>query len=296
MTTDYNKDIETQYLDALEHILLQGETKDDRTGTGTKQVFGVRMEHDLRKGFPLLTTKRVFWKGVITELLWMIQGDTNIDYLQQNGVRIWNEWADEDGNLGPVYGHQWRGFGTAQIHVQDGETRKALPLHVEFEGIDQLYSAQETIKSNPNSRRILVSAWNPSQMSQMRLPPCHLLFQFNVSSDGDLDLEMYQRSADMFLGVPFDIASYAALLHMMAAVTGKKARRLGFTFADSHIYSNHFDAVREQLSRRSMKHPLPRLVLPPTPENIWEYTKYDPEQFVIEGYGSEKSIKAPIAV
>lgn len=295
--------IELSYLQALYDILHNGDDKDDRTGTGTRQMFGLRLEHDMRDGFPLFTTKKMFWKGIIVELLWMLSGNTNIDFLQKNGVKIWNEWADDNGELGPVYGHQWRGFNCASVSADDSGYKCTTPdVHNGLEHLDQLQRAQKLILHNPNSRRILVSAWNPAQMDEMRLPPCHLLFQFNVSSNGYLDLEMYQRSADMFLGVPFDIASYAALLQMMAKVTGKTPRKLGYTFADAHIYKNHFAAVEEQLKRANglngqLLRDLPQLVLPEsTPELISDYAKVDPKLFKIIGYESDGPIKAPIAV
>lgn len=291
--------IEEQYLDVLKMIMEEGEDKQDRTGTGTRQLWGVRLTHDLRNGFPLMTTKKMFWKGIITELLWMMQGNTNVSYLQENGVKIWNEWADENGDLGPVYGHQWRGFGCKSASFnEDNGYKKTLPVISEgsFEEFDQLLKAERTIKENPNSRRILVSAWNPRQLSEMRLPPCHLLYQFNVARGEYLDIEVYQRSADFFLGVPFDIASYSALLSMMASVTGLKPRFLNYTFSDSHIYRNHFDAVEEQLSRRGKIKELPYLILPEGANSIIDYTSYDVSDFIIENYEHEPAIRAKISV
>lgn len=237
-----------QYLQLLRHIMEEGTDKNDRTGTGTRSVFGYQMRFDLSEGFPLLTTKKLHLKSIIHELLWFLKGDTNVKYLQDNGVRIWNEWADENGDLGHVYGYQWRSWP-------------------DYNGgfIDQITETVETIKKNPDSRRIIVSAWNVADLPDMKLPPCHALFQFYVA-DGRLSLQLYQRSADCFLGVPFNIASYALLLMMVAQVTGLKPGEFIHTLGDAHIYSNHFSQVEEQLSREPRK--LPRMVLNPDVKDI----------------------------
>jgi len=240
----------------------------DRTGVGTKSVFGAQMKFDLSKGFPLLTTKRVHLPAIIHELLWFLQGDTNIRYLQENHVRIWNEWADENGDLGPVYGKQWRDFG----------------------GVDQISELVEQLKTNPASRRMVVSAWNPPETSKMGLPPCHMFFQCRVNN-GKLDLLMYQRSADMFLGVPFNIASYALLQQMLAQICGLGVGTFTHSIGDAHIYLNHFDQVAEQLSRIPRK--LPMMVINSKPDSIFDF-KY--ENFVLFGYEPHPTIKAPVAV
>ncbi len=262
-----------QYLELINRVLTEGVRKEDRTGTGTISVFGHQMRFDLSEGFPLLTTKKLHLKSIIHELLWFIQGDTNVKYLQEHGVRIWNEWADEDGNLGPVYGHQWR-------HWQD------------YDGgaIDQLAEAIETIKTNPDSRRIIVSAWNVAQIDQMALPPCHSFFQFYVA-DGKLSLQLYQRSADIFLGVPFNIASYALLLMMVAQVTGLQPGTFVHTLGDAHIYTNHLDQVREQLSRTP--YPLPRMIINPEVSDIAGF-KF--EDFTLTDYQAHPHIKGVVAV
>ena len=262
-----------QYLDLLQHILTKGVMKNDRTGTGTQSVFGYQMRFDLSKGFPILTTKKVHLKSIIYELLWFIAGDTNVKYLQDHGVTIWDEWADSDGNLGPVYGHQWRSWPTP-----DGRT------------IDQLLMVIDMIKRNPDSRRMLVTAWNPAEVDKMALPPCHCLFQFYVA-DGKLSCQLYQRSADVFLGVPFNIASYALLTMMIAQVCGLQPGEFVHTTGDTHIYKNHFKQVATQLSREPR--PLPRMRLNPDIKSILDF-KY--EDFILEGYDPWPAIKAPVAV
>ncbi|MDE6039376.1 MAG: thymidylate synthase, partial [Paramuribaculum sp.] len=250
-----------QYLELLNHIMTDGTDKGDRTGTGTRSVFGYQMRFDLADGFPLLTTKKLHLKSIIHELLWFLKGDTNVKYLQENGVRIWNEWADENGDLGHVYGYQWRSWP-------------------DYDGgfIDQISNVVDTIKNNPDSRRIIVSAWNVADIDRMKLPPCHALFQFYVA-DGRLSLQLYQRSADSFLGVPFNIASYALLLQMMAQVTGLKAGEFIHTLGDAHIYSNHFEQVKTQLQREPRK--LPRMVINPEVKDIFGF-KF--EDFSLEDY------------
>lgn len=251
----------------------EGTDKNDRTGTGTRSVFGYQMRFDLSEGFPLLTTKKLHLKSIIHELLWFLKGDTNVKYLQDNGVRIWNEWADENGDLGHVYGYQWRSWP-------------------DYNGgfIDQITEAVETIKKNPDSRRIIVSAWNVADLPDMKLPPCHALFQFYVA-DGRLSLQLYQRSADCFLGVPFNIASYALLLMMVAQVTGLKAGEFIHTLGDAHIYRNHFSQVEEQLSREPRK--LPRMVLNPDVKDIFGFT-YD--DFRLEDYDPLPHIAGKVSV
>lgn len=262
-----------QYLQLLRHIMTEGTDKNDRTGTGTRSVFGYQMRFDLADGFPLLTTKKLHLKSIIHELLWFLKGDTNVKYLQDNGVRIWNEWADENGDLGHVYGFQWRSWP-------------------DYNGgfIDQISEAVETIKHNPDSRRIIVSAWNVADLPDMKLPPCHALFQFYVA-DGRLSLQLYQRSADSFLGVPFNIASYALLLMMVAQVTGLKPGEFIHTLGDAHIYRNHFEQVEEQLSRQPRK--LPRMVLNPDVKDIFSFT-YD--DFRLEDYDPLPHIAGKVSV
>ena len=262
-----------QYLDLLRHIREHGVLKEDRTGTGTQSVFGYQMRFNLEDGFPLLTTKKVHLKSIIYELLWFLSGDTNIKYLKDHGVSIWDEWADENGELGPVYGHQWRSWPTP-----DGRT------------IDQISMIIDTIKHNPDSRRILVSAWNPGEVDKMALPPCHCLFQFYVA-EGKLSCQLYQRSADVFLGVPFNIASYALLTMMLAQVCGLKPGEFIHTTGDTHIYRNHFEQVALQLSREPR--PLPKMLLNPDVKSLFDF-KY--EDFTLEGYDPWPAIKAPVAV
>ena len=262
-----------QYLDLMRHVLEHGNPKTDRTGTGTVSVFGYQMRYDLSQGFPLVTTKKCHLRSIIHELLWFLKGDTNIQYLKDNGVSIWDEWADENGNLGPVYGYQWRSWPTA-----DGRH------------IDHIKLVLEQIKNTPDSRRLIVSAWNVGEVEKMKLPPCHAFFQFYVA-DGKLSCQLYQRSADIFLGVPFNIASYALLTMMVAQVCGLKLGDFVHTLGDAHLYSNHMDQTREQLSRTPR--PLPTLILNPTIKNIFDF-KF--EDFTLEGYDPHPAIKAPVAV
>nr|AIA10518.1 thymidylate synthase [uncultured bacterium] len=262
-----------QYLDLMQHVLADGTHKSDRTGTGTLSVFGAQLRFDLNAGFPLLTTKKVHLKSIIHELLWFLKGDTNVKYLKENGVSIWNEWADAEGNLGPVYGYQWRSWP-----APDGRH------------IDQISQVLEQLKSNPDSRRIIVSAWNVADLDRMALMPCHAFFQFYVAG-GRLSCQMYQRSADLFLGVPFNIASYALLTMMTAQACGLKPGDLVHTLGDTHLYMNHLDQAREQLSRSPRK--LPTLRLNPAVQNLFDF-KY--EDFTLENYDPHPAIKAPIAV
>jgi len=261
------------YLDLLRHILEKGAKKDDRTGTGTISAFGYQMRFDLQAGFPLVTTKKVHTKSIIHELLWFLKGETNIKYLKDNGVSIWDEWADENGDLGPVYGKQWRSWAGP-----DGKV------------VDQIAEAVETLKRNPDSRRIIVSAWNPAEIGKMALAPCHCLFQFYVS-EGKLSCQLYQRSADVFLGVPFNIASYALLTLIMAQVTGLKPGEFVHTFGDVHIYSNHLEQVKLQLSREPKS--LPNIKINPSVRSIFDF-KF--EDFELTGYDPHPAIKAPVAV
>ena len=272
-----------QYLDLIRHIQNNGVSKTDRTGTGTKSVFGYQMRFDLAEGFPLVTTKKIHVKSVIHELLWFLKGDTNINYLKENGVRIWNEWADENGNLGPVYGHQWRNWND--------------------EGIDQIKNTIDTLKNNPDSRRMLVSAWNPTVMpdtsvsfsdnvanNKAALPPCHAFFQFYVA-DKKLSCQLYQRSADLFLGVPFNIASYALLNLMVAQVCDLEPGTFVHTFGDVHIYTNHQEQIEEQLSRKPK--PLPKMILNPDVKDIFNF-KYD--DFTLNGYDPHPLIRGKVAI
>ncbi|MEM1046423.1 MAG: thymidylate synthase [Pseudomonadota bacterium] len=261
------------YQALLKHILENGIDKADRTGTGTRSVFGYQMRFDLAESFPLLTTKKLHLKSVIHELLWFLKGDTNIAYLKANGVRIWDEWADENGDLGPVYGAQWRSWP-----APDGST------------IDQIAWVRDEIRRNPDSRRLVVSAWNPALVEKMALPPCHALFQFYVA-DGRLSCQLYQRSADVFLGVPFNIASYALLTLMMAQVTGLKPGDFVYTFGDAHLYANHFDQARTQLERDPR--PLPRMHLNTAVTDIFGFVY---EDFALEGYDPHPHIKAEVSV
>ena len=262
-----------QYLDLLDRILTEGVKKEDRTGTGTISVFGNQMRFNLEEGFPLLTTKKLHLKSIIYELLWFLRGDTNIKYLKDHGVRIWDEWADENGELGPVYGHQWRSWPD-----ENGGT------------IDQIQNVVNQIKNNPDSRRMIVSAWNVAEVERMALPPCHTMFQFYVAN-GRLSLQLYQRSADTFLGVPFNIASYALLLQMMAQVTGLKAGDFIHTTGDTHLYLNHIEQAKLQLTRAPR--PLPRMVINPDVKDIFDF-KY--EDFQLEGYDPWPHIKAAVSV
>ncbi len=262
-----------QYLDLLDHLLENGATKTDRTGTGTLSVFGYQMRFDLAKGFPLVTTKKLHLKSIIHELIWFLNGDTNITYLKDNGVSIWDEWADEQGNLGPVYGHQWRSWGNP-----DGTT------------VDQISEVIEQIKNTPDSRRMIVSAWNVSDVGNMALPPCHALFQFYVAN-GKLSCQLYQRSCDVFLGVPFNIASYALLTHMFAKVTGLEVGEFIWTGGDVHLYSNHIEQAKLQLTR--VPYDLPKLKILREVDSIFDYRF---EDFEIVGYQAHPHISAPVAV
>lgn len=261
------------YLSLLNRILTEGHQKGDRTGTGTLSVFGHQMRYDLQDGFPLLTTKKLHLKSIIYELLWFLRGDTNVHYLQEHGVRIWNEWADENGDLGPVYGHQWRSWPD-----YNGGT------------IDQIQNVLDLIRNHPDSRRMIVSAWNPAEVEQMALPPCHCLFQFYVA-DGKLSLQLYQRSADTFLGVPFNIASYSLLLQMMAQVSGLEAGEFIHTTGDTHLYLNHLDQARLQLTRTPR--PLPKMRINPDVKNLFDFHY---EDFQLEGYDPWPHISAQVSV
>ena len=262
-----------QYLDLMRHVFENGTVKEDRTGTGTKSVFGYQMRFNLDEGFPVVTTKKLHLRSIIHELLWFLKGDTNIKYLKENGVRIWDEWADEEGELGPVYGHQWRSWPTP-----DGGT------------IDQISQVVEAIRTNPDSRRLIVTAWNPAEVDKMALPPCHAFFQFYVA-DGKLSCQLYQRSADIFLGVPFNIASYALLTMMVAQVTGLRAGEFIHTLGDAHLYSNHMEQAELQLSRKPL--PLPTMKINPDVSDIF---KFEFSDFELENYESYSHIKAPVAV
>ena len=261
------------YLDLLQHIINNGATKGDRTGTGTKSVFGYQMRFNLEDGFPLLTTKKLHLKSIIHELLWFLKGDTNVRYLQENGVRIWNEWADENGELGPVYGHQWRSWPNYK-----GGT------------IDQITQVVDMIKNNPDSRRMIVTAWNPAEVDEMALPPCHCLFQFYVANN-KLSLQLYQRSADTFLGVPFNIASYSLLLMMVAQVTGYEPGEFVYTAGDTHLYLNHLEQAQLQLQRTPRA--LPKMRINPEVKDIFGF-KY--EDFTLEDYNPYDHIKAQVSV
>lgn len=261
------------YLNLMRHVLENGTRKSDRTGTGTISVFGYQMRFDLSEGFPCLTTKKLHLRSIIHELLWFLQGDTNIAYLKENGVRIWDEWADENGELGPVYGYQWRSWP-----APNGES------------IDQISTLIEQIKTNPDSRRLIVSAWNPALVDQMALPPCHALFQFYVA-DGKLSCQLYQRSADIFLGVPFNIASYALLTHMVAQVCGLEPGEFIHTLGDAHLYLNHLEQAELQLTREPR--PRPKLVLNPEVKDIFGFTF---EDIALEGYDPHPHIKAQVSV
>ena len=262
-----------QYLDLLDRVLTEGIAKEDRTGTGTISVFGHQMRFNLQEGFPLLTTKKLHLKSIIYELLWFLHGDTNVKYLQDHDVRIWNEWADEQGDLGPIYGHQWR-----SLPDYDGGT------------IDQIAEAIDTIQHNPDSRRIIVSAWNVADLKKMKLPPCHAFFQFYVAN-GKLSLQLYQRSADIFLGVPFNIASYSLLLMMVAHVTGLEAGDFVHTLGDAHIYNNHLEQVKLQLTREPRL--LPKMLINPAITNIFDF---DYEDFTLTDYNPHPHIKGTVAV
>lgn len=277
------------YLDLMRHVLTHGVDKTDRTGTGTRSVFGYQMRFDLQKGFPILTTKRVHFKSVAVELLWFLKGDTNVQYLKDNGVSIWDEWATKEqcarfgrneGDLGAVYGHQWRNFGATKN--PDGTYQK--------DGFDQISWLINEIKTNPDSRRLIVSGWNPPEAGQVALPPCHTMFQFYVAN-GKLSCQLYQRSADIFLGVPFNIASYALLTHLIAQVTGLEVGEFVWTGGDSHLYSNHFEQTTLQLSREPL--PLPKLKINPAITDLFAFEFADLE---LENYQHHPAIKAPVAV
>ena len=260
-----------QYLEILRDVLENGQDADNRTGIYARKVFGRQMRFDLSKGFPLVTTKKTFFRGIVHELIWLLSGNTNIKYLQDNNVHIWDEWADENGDLGPVYGHQWRNFNS--------------------QGYDQIRDIIERIKKNPQDRRIIVSAWNPAQIEQMALPPCHCFFQFDVTPDGKLNCMLYQRSCDMFLGVPFNIASYSLLTMMIAQVCGLKPGEFVHTLGNAHIYSNHFEQVKLQLTREPL--PLPKVRINPDVKNIDDF-KF--EDFELVDYQSHPAIKGEVAV
>lgn len=293
-----------QYHDLLSHILKHGKKREDRTGTGTVSVFGYQMRFDLAEGFPLVTTKKIHWKSVVHELLWFLSGSTNVRYLQENGVKIWNEWADEHGELGPVYGHQWRDFGKKYFNTS---TREVLPLkwpkkagpqkelsqgngYIHLEGVDQIKWLIDEIRRSPKSRRLVVSAWNPVDLPHMALPPCHCLFQFYVD-DRKLSCQLYQRSGDAFLGVPFNIASYALLTHMVAHVTGLQVGEFIHTLGDAHLYLNHIEQAKLQLSREHRT--LPSLHFKRTVTDIFDF-KF--EDVGLEGYDPHPSIKAEVSV
>jgi len=262
-----------QYLDLMQHVLENGVEKSDRTGTGTKSVFGYQMRFDLSKGFPLVTTKKCHLRSIIHELLWFLQGDTNFEYLKENGVRIWDEWADKDGNLGPVYGYQWRSWPSAS-----------------GKHVDQITQLVDQIKSNPDSRRLIVSAWNVGEIENMALPPCHAFFQFYVAN-GKLSCQLYQRSADIFLGVPFNISSYALMTMMIAQVCNLELGDFVHTFGDAHLYSNHFEQANLQLSRETRS--LPTMKINPKVKNIFDF-KFD--DFELKDYNPHPHIKAPVAI
>lgn len=280
---------EQAYLDLIQYVRDNGTKKSDRTGTGTRSHFGAQLRFDMSDGFPLLTTKKVHFKSIVYELLWFLKGDTHVQYLQDNGVRIWNEWATAEqtakfnrpaGELGPVYGHQWRNYGASK--KADGSYN--------HDGVDQIQELIDTIKTNPDSRRLIVSGWNPAEANQVALPPCHTLFQFFVA-DGKLSCQLYQRSADLFLGVPFNIASYALLTHMVAQVCGLGVGEFVWTGGDCHIYDNHIDQVNEQLNRSQFE--LPTLWLNPDVDDVFGFNF---EDIKVENYQSHATIKAPVAV
>jgi thymidylate synthase len=279
-----------QYLELLQHVLDHGDEKSDRTGTGTLSVFGWQMRFNLGDGFPLVTTKKLHTKSIVRELLWFLRGDTNIGYLKQHGVGIWDEWADANGDLGPVYGKQWRAWegNSSGRPAREGQTA-GIPASTPH-AIDQIAQVIEQIKTNPDSRRLVVSAWNVADLAQMALQPCHTMFQFHVAK-GRLSCQLYQRSGDIFLGVPFNIASYALLTHMIAQVCGLQAGDFVHTLGDAHLYKNHLDQAREQLTRAPL--PLPTLKLNPALTSIDDFRF---EDIQIEGYQSHAAIKAPIAV
>jgi thymidylate synthase len=272
------------YLDMLRHVMAHGEKREDRTGTGTLSIFGYQNRYDLAAGFPLLTTKKVHFRSVVYELLWLLKGETNVKYLNENGVSIWDEWASATGELGPVYGHQWRHFGASTGSAQ-------VLVAGESKGVDQIQDIIDQIKNKPRSRRIIVSAWNPADVPKMALPPCHTLFQFYVHTDGRLDCQLYQRSADIFLGVPFNIASYALLTCLLAQACGLKPGTFIHAFGDLHLYQNHVEQAKLQLSRQPK--PLPRLKLNPEVSDLFAF---DYEDISLEAYDPHPGIKAPVAV
>lgn len=279
-----SKHADVQYKELCNLILEQGVKKSDRTGVGTTSIFGHQIRFDLSQGFPLLTTKKMYFKGIVHELLWFLAGDTNVKYLNDNNVKIWNEWADESGDLGPIYGFQWRHFDGDYIGIKN--KFKWPSMH----GTDQIQKAVDDLKNDPNSRRIIVTAWNPNQLKQQALPACHTLFQLYVAN-GKLSLHLYQRAADMFIGAPFNIASYALLTHMFAQVSGLQVGDLVISFGDAHIYNNHLEQIKEQISRDP--HPMPKLELNPEVKDIFSF-KY--EDIKLVGYESHAAIKANVAV
>lgn len=274
-----------QYLDLLQKVMDEGSDRGDRTGTGTRSIFGHQMRFDLSKGFPVLTTKKLHLRSIIIELLWFLRGDTNVKWLQENGVKIWDAWADDNGDLGPVYGYQWRSWPNPP-NIGKGAGKGA----EKGESTDQIVNLVDQLKNNPNSRRHIVSAWNPALVDDMALPPCHCLFQFYVS-DGKLSCQLYQRSADIFLGVPFNIASYAVFTMMLAQVVGLEPGDFVHTFGDAHIYNNHFEQAKLQLERTPKK--LPTMIINPEVKDLFSF-KY--EDFTLEGYEPDSHIKAPVAV
>jgi thymidylate synthase len=283
---------EESYLDMLRHVLAHGERREDRTGTGTLSVFGWQSRWDLAEGFPLLTTKKVHFKSVVHELLWFLKGDTNIAYLKENGVSIWDEWADLDGDLGPVYGHQWRHFGADPKALKgQGRGQANDGSGQVFQGVDQIADILRQLRTKPRSRRILVSAWNPVDVPSMALPPCHTLFQLYVHVDGRLDCQLYQRSADLFLGVPFNIASYALLTHLLAQAAGLKPGTFVHSFGDLHLYLNHLEQAKLQLAREPRA--LPTLALNPAVADLYAFKA---EDIQLEHYDPHPGIKAPVAV
>ncbi len=276
----------TSYEALLKDVLKNGRECTDRTGTGTLSVFGRQVHYDLSKSFPLITTKKVYWKAIVHELLWFLQGSTNTKYLVDNGVTIWDEWANEKGDLGPVYGKQWRSWEKYELLALEGQELPSLVVHE----VDQIAEVIKQIKSNPDSRRLIVNAWNVSDLDKMALPPCHMFFQFKVYGD-ELECQLYQRSADMFLGVPFNIASYALLTHLIAAQTGLKATKFVHSIGDAHIYTNHVDQVKEQLARNVRK--MPSIKIREGVESIFDYKFEDIE---LVGYNPHPAIKAQVSV
>ena len=279
------------YLNLVKRIIEEGEERKDRTGTGTYSLFGPQLEFNLKVGFPIMTTKKVHWKSVVEELLWMLRGETNVKPLQERGVSIWDEWADENGELGPVYGKQWRKWEVGEEKVDTG-----IGEFPETKYVDQLADVIKSIKDNPFSRRHIVTAWNPGEVDSMKLPPCHLMYQFYVHGPGQsyVSCKMIQRSADVFLGVPFNIASYALLTHIVAKITGKLPGTLTISFGDVHLYKNHLEQAKEQLSREAMN--LPTLKCPSMLNSLGKVEKMGHEDFVLEGYNPQEAIKAEVSV